>query len=67
MTISQQKQALLIADELKQVERYSKENFARLSALATELLSQFKPIQIHKWDPGKYCFKITLLNLVIKR
>ena len=69
MTTSQQQQVSLIADELKQLERHSKENFARLSALASDLLNQFKSIQIQKWDPGKSYLKIKLLNLVnvIKR
>ena len=58
MTTSQQQQALHIVGEFKQLERHPKENFARLSALATDFLNQFEPIQIHKWDPGKYCFKI---------
>jgi len=64
VTTSQQQQVSFIADELKQLERHSKENFARLSALATDLLNQFKIIQIQKWDPGKYYLKITLLNSV---
>ena len=62
MISSQQQQVLLIAGELKQFEQNSKENFERislnLSALATNLLNQSKSIQIHEWDPGKYCFKI---------
>ena len=60
VSTSQQQQVLLVADELKQFE-------GRLSALATDLLSQFKSIQIYKWDPGKYSFQITLLNLAIER
>ena len=63
VTTLQQQQVLLIVDELNQLERYSKENLARLSVLATGLLNQFKSIQIQKWDPGKYSFRITLLNL----
>ena len=60
VTSSQQQQVLFIVDELKQLERHSKE----LSSLATGLLSQFKSIQIQQWDPGKYYLKITLPNLV---
>ena len=70
VSTSQQQQVLLIADELKQFDRKRityEQHFARLSALATDFLSQFKSIQIHKWDPGKYYFKITLPYLVIKR
>ena len=65
VTTLQQRQVLLMVDEFKQLERHSKENFARFSALATDLLSQFNSVQIQKWDPGKYYFKITLLNLVM--
>ena len=64
MTTSQQQQALLIAGEFNKFERNSKENFARLSALATNLLNQFKSIQIQKWDPGKYYLKIIFMTLV---
>ena len=64
VTISQQQQVLVIVDELKQLERHSNDHFARFSALATDLLNQFKSIQIQKWNPGKYYLKITLLNLV---
>ena len=67
MTTSQQQQLLIIADELKRLQQPPTGNLARLSALATDLLSQFKSIRIHKWDPGKYYFKITLPYLVIKR
>ena len=64
MTTLQQQQVNLIADQLNQFERNSKENFARLSALATNLLNQFKSIQIQKWDPGKYYLKIIFMTLV---
>ena len=67
MTTSQQQQALRILGEFKQLERHPKGNLARLSAVATDFLNQFEPIQIHKWDPGKYISKLTWLNLVIKR
>ena len=67
MTTLQQQQVCLIADELNKLERHSKENFARLSALATDLLSQFKSIQIQKWDPGKYYLKIKMLSLAKAR
>ena len=69
MTTLQQKQVLLIVDEFKQLERHSKDNFARFSALATDLLNQFKSIPIQKWESGKYYLKISFLHLekVIKR
>ena len=62
MTTLQQQQVNLITDQLNQFGRDSKENFDMLSALATRLLNQFKSIQIQTWDPGKFCFKIALLN-----
>ena len=64
MTALQQQQVNLIFDQLNQFERNSKENFAMLSSLANKLLNQFNSIQIQTWDPGKFCFKITLLNLI---
>ena len=48
-------QLSLITDEMKQFERQTKENLARLSSLATNLLAgQVHLTKIQKWSPGKY-------------
>ena len=52
-TTSQQ-QLSLITDEMKQFERQTKQNFARLSSLASDLLAQVKFTKIQQWDSGKY-------------
>lgn len=53
-----QQQLSLITTEMKQFERQTKQNFARLSSLASDLLAQVKYTKIQQWDPGKYseCF-----------
>lgn len=47
-------QLSIITNEMNQLERQTKEKLARLSSLATDLLSQVKIIKIEQWDPGKY-------------
>ena len=58
MTTSQKQNLLLIADELKRLEPQIKQNFSRLSSLASDLLdqNQLKSVKILKWDPGKFFF-----------
>merc|ERR1719284_1434078 len=62
MTTSQKQNLILIADELKRLEPQIKQNFSRLSSLASDLLdqNQFKSVKILKWDPAsKYCASVT--------
>ena len=54
----EQKYSIIFSKIFNKFERNSKENFARLSALATNFFDHFKPIQILKWDTGKYYFLI---------
>ena len=52
-------QLSIITNEMKQFECQTKENFSRLSSLATDLLARVKFTKIQQWDPGKY---FTFLN-----
>ena len=47
-------QLSIITDEMNQLERQTKDNLARLSSIATDLLAQVKVTKIQQWDPGKY-------------
>ena len=53
----------VITDEIKKLERETKENFARLSSLAIDLLNQERLIKIEQWDPGKY-FNFKLIGFI---